>query len=450
MIVSFSVANFRSFNSEETFSLVASNRLSDSHADHAIKIPDSKEKVLRTGVLYGANGAGKSNLFKALRYCKDVALKSREKGTGTGRERFRFEKTENIASTFDLQFVVDSKLYRFGFKLDDERITEEWLVRVTGSKERILYERITNESGDVTVEIDEGLKADATKVAALATVGGPQNQSFLATVGVMLEQAHYGDDFSSILAWFINLVLVGPSDNVRNLGSRLSNDPDLLSFAGQFLKLASTGVDELKVQKRDLSERELNSMLPENLRNSISQGVSPRIIKLGEGNEVHPGRQGGDPFQITVQALHQHKADEVVALDLNEESDGTCRLLNLIPALYDLQKHGAVYFIDEIDRSLHPNLVWNFLEAFLKSAAGSQGQIIVTTHESTLLDQKLLRRDEIWFAEKDSSAATHLYSLIDFQVRKDLEIRKHYLQGRFGAIPFFGNLDGLLNEIPQE
>jgi len=137
-----------------------------------------------------------------------------------------------------------------------------------------------------------------------------------------------------------------------------------------------------------------------------------------------------------------------VPLELSQESDGTQRLLQLIPALHHLRTSSAVYFIDEIDRSLHPMLVRAFLESFLKSGGG-QGQIIVTTHESSLLDQDLLRRDEIWFAEKDYSGATKLYSLIDFKVRNDLEIRKHYLQGRFGAVPFLGSIDRLVEEQGQ-
>ena len=136
----------------------------------------------------------------------------------------------------------------------------------------------------------------------------------------------------------------------------------------------------------------------------------------------------------------------MIQLELDDESDGTRRLLNLLPALHHLRTNSAVYFIDEIDRSMHPELVWKFLEFFLKSCEGGQRQIIVTTHESNLLDLDLLRRDEIWFAEKNQSGATQLYSMTDFNVRKDLEISKHYLQGRFGAIPFLGNLDRLLEE----
>jgi AAA15 family ATPase/GTPase len=115
-----------------------------------------------------------------------------------------------------------------------------------------------------------------------------------------------------------------------------------------------------------------------------------------------------------------------------------------MPALNQLRTGSGVCVIDEIDRSLHPMLVREFLDFFLRSCTERGRQIVVTTHESSLLDLGLLRRDEIWFAEKDQDGATRLYSLLDFKVRKDLEIRKHYLQGRFGAVPFLSNLENLL------
>jgi hypothetical protein len=133
-------------------------------------------------------------------------------------------------------------------------------------------------------------------------------------------------------------------------------------------------------------------------------------------------------------------------LEFREESDGTQRLLDLLPALHCGKISDSVYFIDEIDRSMHPMLVWKFLDFFLKSCPRDRRQIIVTTHESNLLDLGLLRRDEIWFAEKDHESATRLYSMADFKVRTDHEIRKHYLQGRYGAVPFLGNLDHLIAE----
>src|ERR1035438_4835821 len=216
MIVSFSVSNFRSFSSEETLSLVASNRLSGSHDDHAVPVPvpDSKEKVLRTVVLYGANGAGKSNLFKALRYLKSVALKPRQKNSGTGREPFRFAGPPDAPSSFDLQFVAADKLYRFGFKVADERITQEWLFQVVGNRQKPLYERTTDENGRVAIDA-EGLRSAGEKVRALATVGGPQNQSFLATVNATLDAADFGKELGPVLTWLkngLNLIAPGRSE----------------------------------------------------------------------------------------------------------------------------------------------------------------------------------------------------------------------------------------------
>lgn len=449
MIVSFSVENFRSFAAEETFSLVASNRFSGNLEGHAISIPGSDEKVLRSAVLYGANGAGKSNLFKALSYLETMALQPREKNSGTGREVFRFNDQQDQPSSFDLRFVAGDKLYRFGFKVDDQHITEEWLVWVDGGRERELYERITDPTGKVTIEA-KGLKGAGEKLAALATVGGPQNQTFLATVRATLDPADYGDELRSILGWFEqSLRLVTPDTKFRALGHHLVQDIGFLEFASEFLKSSSTGVDHLKVLKEEITDEKLSEVLakPVPLRIKELQNIMPH----GDDQELLVERTDENRFfRLTIQTAHEHQPGQVIPLELSEESDGTRRLLHLIPALYHFQTSGGIFFVDEIDRSMHPMLVWKFLDFFLKSCKGAQGQLIVTTHESNLLDLDLLRRDEIWFAEKDQSGATRLYSLADFKVRKDLEIRKHYLQGRFGAVPFLGNLDRLLvdEEMP--
>jgi AAA15 family ATPase/GTPase len=452
MIISFSVSNFRSFSSEETFSLVASNRLSGSHDSHTLPIPGSREKVLRTAVLYGANGAGKSNLFKALQYLKSVALRPREKNSGTGREVFRFNGRADEPSSFDLQFVAEDKLYRFGFKVNDHRIIEEWLVRVDGGREKTLYERVTDESGKVTIELQDDKNA-GEKLRALATVGGPQNQSFLATISVLLDSADYSDELGSILSWFEDsLKLIGPSTRFHSLGRLLVYNSSFNQFAGDFLRSSSTGVDHLEVQKSEITEDELRGLIPEDMVSQVLKDVSENddnvaIVRMGEGKELLvEGGKENHFYLIRIQAAHEHLSGKAISLELSEESDGTRRLLNLMPALHHLKTRSAVYFIDEIDRSLHPILVWKFLDFFLKSCVDGHRQIIVTTHESNLLDLDLLRRDEIWFAEKNQESATRLYSLADFRVRKDLEVRKHYLQGRFGAVPFLGDLDRLLEK----
>lgn len=454
MIVSFTVSNFRSFSSEETLSLIASNRLSDSHRDHTCSVPDSKENVLKTGVIYGANGAGKSNLFKALKYLKTLALKPKKKHSGTDREKFRFDVTSNEPSVFDLLFINNNKLYRYGVKVDDHRIIEEWLVHIIGAKEKLLYERVTDENGQVEIDAT-GLKSPSDKLRALVTVGGLQNQSFLATIQATLDAPDFGEQITDVISWFDDsLTLIAPDTSFGSLGQLLDSDLDFLEFAGSFLKSASTGVDHLLIQKNEISEEELRNLLGKRYASKLLDDItedknSVAVIQLNQGIELLVERADENHFyRITIQAAHEFQSGNVVSLDLTEESDGTRRLLNLLPALHILRTSNAVFFIDEIDRSLHPKLAWEFLEFFLKSCQSGQHQIIVTTHESNLLDLDLLRRDEIWFAEKDPLGASHLYSLSDFKIRTDLDIRKHYLQGRFGAIPFLRNLTGLLeNEV---
>jgi AAA15 family ATPase/GTPase len=449
MIVSFSIANFRSFSTEETFSLAASSRISGAHQTHAVPIPHSSEKVLQAAVIYGANGAGKSNLFKALRFVKSSVTRVHKKGRGTGREPFMFGNESQKPSSFDLQFIASGKLYRFGFKLNDTQIIEEWLVQVTGAREKIIYERVTDSEGNVKIEAP-GLKGK--KLSALATVGGPQNQTFLATVNATLDESSFGSELTAVLNWIKHdLVLIAPTESYQALGHQFSEDVGFLEFAGNYLKASSTGIDRLEVEKKEISLDELGKLLPKEMVTKLlddlnSDDTGTALIKLGEGNElVLEKNLENHYYRITVRTIHENNIGNGIPLELSQESDGTRRLLNLLPALHHLRTSSAVYFIDEIDRSMHPILVWKFLEFFLKSCEGGQRQIIVTTHESNLLDLTLLRRDEIWFTEKDVHGATHLHSMTDFKVRKDLEIRKHYLQGRFGAIPYLGNIDGLID-----
>ncbi|HEY4361132.1 MAG TPA: ATP/GTP-binding protein [Bryobacteraceae bacterium] len=447
MIVSFSVSNFRSFSTEETLSLVASKRLSGTHQEHTASIPDSDERVLRTAVIYGANGAGKSNLFKALQYLRRMALEPQKKDGGTGREAFRLGETAKDPSSFDLQFIADGKLYRFGLKVNDQRVTEEWLVRVVKGRERLIYERITDQNGKVTVE-KQGLRASGEKVVALATVGGLQNQSFLATAFANLQPSELGEDLRLVAMWFSgDLLMIAPDSKLRVLSQILAKDQSLRTFAGDFLKSSSTGIDHLDVLEREITEEDIRKTLPENLAADLAgmEDESAAVFSVGQDEYLVERVQDKHRYyRVTVQAAHDGPANAPVPLEIAEESDGTRRLLELIPALYDLRNRDATYFVDEIDRSMHPLLVWKFIQFFLNSCTNANRQLIVTTHESNLLDLDLLRRDEIWFAEKDPNGATRLYSMVDFKVRKDHEIRKHYLQGRFGAVPFLGNVDRLL------
>lgn len=448
MIISFSVANFRSFAGEETLNLIASKAHPDRLDQHSAPIPFSEERVLRTGVLYGANGAGKSNLFLALDYMKRMALRPRGKDAGTGRDAFKFGHEKDNPTVFDLQFLEKDNVYRYGFTVDDDQVNEEWLVKVKGNNEKEIFERKTTEQGEVIIEIKRKTGV-SNKLKALATVGGPKNQTFLSTIRANLQPKDCNEDLTAVISWLSGkLSLIKPDEPIAPIGALLTSSSDFLEFAGEFLKTSSTGVDHLKATTRELTEEEAKTMLPPGFDFTIfEQFDHPNAIaiSISDGMELKIIKDKGLHFHlVSIKSAHEHTPGDVIQLDLSEESDGTRRLLELIPALHKLKQENGVFIIDEIDRSMHPMLVMKILEFFLRSCGGGHRQIIITTHESNLLNLDLLRRDEIWFAEKDHQGATRLYSLADFKVRKDLQIQKHYLQGRFGAIPFLGGLDRLI------
>lgn len=250
MIVSFSVSNFRSFAGEQTISLVASREFAD-HPEHVVAIPDSPERVLRIAVLYGANGAGKSNLFKALQFLNAAA-------TGQGRvaqSAFRFANSADQPSIFDLQFIAGGKVYRYGVSIDQERVHEEWLYRVAGDSQQTVYERMTDSTGNVSIT-ESNFSGD--KLQALRVVGGQQHRSFLSTVNTTLNAADLGDDLGNVLGWFRrNLRLIAPSTGFAELGTFLGRSPEFRDFASTFLRETSTGIDDLEVTTREVTKEEI-------------------------------------------------------------------------------------------------------------------------------------------------------------------------------------------------
>lgn len=450
MIVTFSVKNFRSIDDEQTLSMVASNKLTGSHERHLVPIPGSKDFVLRTSVLYGANGAGKSNLFKALIFFVSLALETRGKDKGMTRDPFKLKEVVSPESTFDIQFIEDDQLYRYGLIFDDKKIVEEWLLLVNGKKEIPVYERFAAEDGRGTVQ-SKSAKRFGEKVEALITVGAPKEQSFLASLHANLEIKDLPDSIRAAIKWFSGrLSLIRPDSNYLPLGHLLSNNSGFKDFAGEFMKAASIGIDGFDVQKQEISEEQLKLMLRNHIFEKVIEDTSEVgraiIVPVADDKEVLIEKAGEHHFYLlSIQSKHkQDEENSVLDLDFSEESDGTKRLLNLLPALHQLHTNGGVFVIDEIERSMHPLLIYKFMQFFLSACAGEHRQLIITTHESNLLNQDLLRRDEIWFTEKDKKGRTNLYSLSDFQTRNDLKIDKHYLQGRFGAVPFLANIDRLM------
>lgn len=404
MIIEFSIKNFFSFKNKNTFSMIAST-------DKSLKeniVLAGNENLLKTTALYGSNASGKSNLFKALANISYMITQSNFFSPDVQLPIVPFKlNKQNIKepSEFEIKFIVESIKYTYGFKADSNNIYDEYLhYYPKGRKVRIFERKNINE---YIFGISDTKKGNDIKLK------NTSNKFFISTATTWnFEKTKPAFDFITQ-----NLGIILNMDQVRNYSyNKYYNDEngELKSFALKFLNKADFNIKGYSVTEDRMTEEKMVG-LPEPIKTLIPIGsVGYRV------NTKHI--VGEDEFEF----------------DINEESLGTQMLFSIIPVLKDVLENKKVLIIDEIDKSLHPNLVKYIVQIFNDSEINKYGaQLIFNTHDTNLLDLDLLRRDQIWFAEKDEkTGSSEIYPLDDFSVRKNENIEKGYLQGRYGAIPF--------------
>lgn len=443
MLLSFSIENFRSFHSEQTLNLLASKRLGKLDPPYCSAVAGVDEHVLRVASLYGANGAGKSNFVEAIATLERLVLNGTPRDGRIAYRPFRLdEQSTKEPTVLDLRFIAEGEVFRYGICFDADRVHEEWLDAHEGDKERSLFTRSTSENGTVRIVINPAAKDIPPQIASLAESGVRPNQPFLAEI-VDRDKKTQGPRLGRVINWFKHtLAVIRPDAKYGGLIETIATDKEFADFATAFLREASTGIAKIKVDTKTIA-REKFPQLPK----EMDDAELVRIELGPEGEAMILEASHKDVVRLDrVVALHQTAKGKAVRFPLREESDGTRRLLHLLPALHRLGASGGIFVVDELERSMHPMLARKFIEFFLKVADVEKSQLIFTTHESTLLDLELMRRDAIWFAQKDETGASHLYSLADFKVRTDLDVEKGYFAGRFGAVPFLGGIDRLMEQ----
>lgn len=424
--------------------MVASGRIK-SHEHHELPILGQDKSALKAAVVYGANAAGKSNLVVAMDLARDAVIH----GNGPIKRiaANQFAKSEDAPSQF--QFLFQAKNYQFdyGFETQGEKVIAEWLVleaSVHTKKEVKLFERSNNEIAVAeSSRLPDG-KELAQLLETLNSLGAKEDQLFLHQVISSTSPEKRGPTLNAAINWFEHgLTVIMPHASHVGLLSMIDRQPEFRDWASSFLSATSTGINGMKVEKTKIPAEDMPEPIVDMLQDGTNFFGSPGMeLELDKSDSKKVVRRN-------LKMLHPLPDDQGFELPLREESDGTRRLLELLPALYqcgaetDEYDGDVTFVIDELDRSMHPVLAHAFLKFFLESEHAKQHQLIVTTHETHLLDGDLLRRDEIWFAEKDKSQVSKTYSLMDFKPRNDLRLQRGYLHGRFGAIPFIGNMDKL-------
>ncbi|MDW8313165.1 MAG: ATP-binding protein [Burkholderiales bacterium] len=419
MIAEFRVENFRSFRTEQCLSFVAAPDGSFERT-HCLETGHrGVPRLVRSAVLYGANASGKSNLVFALATMRLLVLTS----TGLLEAQFREHYTPFLLddssgkkpTRFEVTLVLSGTRYQYGFAYDSERILGEWLlVYRSGKAQRWFEYQYDPEKGErIWQPFSVHFKGTHRGQREVWKANTSPRSLFLTQAAQSNSQ-----ELKPLFDWFANDLILLPAHAVFDLGPTLSRLEDA-EYKRQVLRLmnvADIHVNDIKVEKR------------EGVRIAVGPGSGKPLAVLADAGPVPD-----------IAFCHKASDGRERWFDRRYESLGTQRLLSYAGPLLDALQNGKFLVIDEFDRSLHPLLTRHLLGLLHDPEVSKRGaQLFVTTHDTTLLDPDLVRRDQVWFVEKKQDQSSELYSLWAFRPRKHEAIERGYLRGRYGAIPFLG------------
>lgn len=431
MLVKFSVENMLSFKEEAVLDMVAAKSFGEHLTTQILKI-DEDISLLRSAAIFGANASGKSNLIKAIGFMKYFLISSFAEALKNEEEinisPFKLNSsTEKGPSRFEVVFFIEDVLYRYGFSANTTEVEEEYLFR-TLERETPLFQRKKQEIRINKNSFKEGVGLEG-KVR--------KNVLYLS-----LMAQFNGDISNSVIRWFNNLNLIsGLQDETykRYTIDKLKSDH-------KFQKWVSEFVDFLEIERVTAEEAEVQIKVPE----SDDEDLNILLKTFAEKN-----KETKSDLLVTWHKKYDENnllIDSVPFVLNHQESEGTKKFIYLLGPWYDTIVNGKVLFIDELDSRLHTLLTRKLIEYFA-SQTGSTGQFLFALHDTNLLDRDLFRRDQIWFVEKDQYGASDLYSLADYKsvrTKSNTNFEKFYIEGKYGAIPYFGDMTKLNQLIDGE
>ncbi|MCK5296217.1 MAG: ATP-binding protein [Alphaproteobacteria bacterium] len=427
MLIRFSVANYKSFYEETSLNMVKTKERN--HPHHINNDTSGDFKTLKSAIIYGANASGKSNLIKALAFFQSFVLNGRKRNQSIGIEHFLLSGKSGEPSSFEVEFKINKKAYAFGFKATDNEIKEEWLYQIYYSEqkpEKLIYYR----KGQKLKEYGKSLPE---KTANYLKERIPEAHKSILFITKAFEDSF--DQFKNVNDWFKNLRIITPHHSLKaDIFLDIDNDNDFRKFIASSLKYLDTGIVDVSIKKVHVDSLKISTKYIDIMCRNMEEGQNVTVpYFLTNGEKILFQKKKGKIQAEKLFTHHKTKNNKIKKFDLKDESDGTKRIVDLLPLFYQAEK--AVLVIDELDRSLHPEISNYLVNHFLQNKEKNDSQLIITTHETSLLNTATVRRDEIWFVEKNKEQSSKLYSLSSFDQRYDKEIRKAYLTGRFGAVP---------------
>ena len=439
MLLRLIAENLTSFKEAVEFNTFPSSK-SHSHENH--KIACGHATALRMSAIYGANGAGKSNLLQALNLLQTlVKTETLRKIDFYDDPTFKLDsQCSGRPSGLAVEFYYNNNVFYYHVEFTLEEIVLEELLLSKKSKDIPLF---TRKRTDISIDsnyIGKGISEQFQD--ALKRLVRP-DMLLLSFLG-----KYYSSESPLVVdayQWFMkNLQLVLPDMFHGFVPHMIDTDSDFSELVNRTLPELKTGIDKLIVTKELIAEEDVKSgKLMQLVKQAKEHQGEPQTTRNRFTDDVvNVVFEDGNIYLKTLVAVHRNLDGSDVEISLHDESDGTRRLIEYMPLLYAIIQKDMVYVVDEIERSIHPIMIKDIVRKLSESTT-AKGQLIFTTHESGLLDQNIFRPDEIWFAQKDAEQVTQLYPLSDFNIHKTANIENGYLNGRYGGIPFLSNLKDL-------
>jgi uncharacterized protein len=419
MLIEFNVTNYRSIRETQTLAMTCSKYykgLEDTNCfDSSVSgLPG----LLRAAVIYGPNAGGKSNLMKAIQFMQAFVLASHSHQEGQKIKASPFAlstESRTEPSKFEASFVQDRVRYQYGFAVTPVRVTKEWLLAYPEGKAQRWFERTYDQKAD-----EEnwyfGSKFGGRK--QLWQEATRKNALFLSTA-IQLNN----EQLKPVFNWFqerLAVIALGAEINL-DFSIEQCESEEGKSRIMKFMNSADISIADIEVKKIPFKAEILPPNMPQELKAQIAKDLDGKDMKA-------------------IRFQHRDDKEQPVFFDISDESDGTQKLFAFAGPLLDVLAKGRILCVDELDTSLHPLLVRFLVENFHNDSVNkNNAQLIFTTHDTSILDTDLFRRDQVWFAEKNRSNATRLFPLSDFSPRQREALQKSYLKGRYGALPLISD-----------
>ena len=425
MLIQFTVGNFKSFKDKATLSLEATHD-DWRENDNLVHLPN--QRLVKAAAIYGPNAGGKSNFLAAMVQFRELikeSSKDTQKDEPIPVTPFRLHSTTEAApSFFEAVFLQKETRYRYGFEATQQAILSEWLFsQADSTRETRLFTREQDiiEPAESFKE-GKGLEKRTRSNALFLSVAAQFNGEIAG------EMVNWMNRFRSVSGLY--------DEGNMDFTAKGLNDPEYGPLIRELVRQADVGIENLK--RQDIAADKIPKMIPK----GVSEAFREYVLRSAAG-------------AYTVKTFHQHydandKPDAILEFDLPaDESAGTQKFVALTGPFLHTLREGSVLFVDELEARLHPLLTKALVGLFNSSTNRKNAQLIFATHDEGLLDPQRIRRDQVWFVEKDGMGASRLYCLDEIKgVRKEAKFAKEYLLGQFGGVPRMGDLQGVLTTKP--